>query len=75
ADAGGNSGKVLATAEGFVAVSWHFPQGELSLALNIGKQTQPLPATPGRTIFAWPQETEALSQNAIVVRLDQGATK
>lgn len=75
ADAGGNSGKVLATAEGFVAVSWHFPQGELSLALNIGKQTQPLPATPGRTIFAWPQETEALSQHAIVVRLDQGATK
>ncbi|KAJ9430016.1 maltooligosyl trehalose hydrolase [Candidatus Pantoea symbiotica] len=75
ADAGGNSGKVLATAEGFVAVSWRFPQGELSLALNIGKQTQPLPTMPGRTIFAWPQETEALPQNTIVVRLDQGATK
>ncbi|WP_455853504.1 malto-oligosyltrehalose trehalohydrolase [Pantoea endophytica] len=75
ADAGGNSGNVLATAEGFVAVSWHFPQGVLSLALNIGKQTQPLPAMPGRTIFAWPQETEALPQHAIVVRLDQGATK
>ncbi len=74
ADAGGNCGKVLTTAEGFVAVSWRFPQGELSLALNIGKQTQPLPTMPGRTIFAWPQETEALPQHAIVVRLDQGAT-
>ncbi|UVC31950.1 malto-oligosyltrehalose trehalohydrolase [Pantoea sp. SOD02] len=75
ADAGGNSGKVLATAEGFVAVSLRFPQGELSLALNIGKLTQPLPTMPGRTIFAWPQETEALPQHTIVVRLDQGATK
>jgi 1,4-alpha-glucan branching enzyme len=75
ADAGGHSGKVLATAEGFIAVSWHFPQGELSLALNIGKHHQPLPDMLGRTIFAWPQETEALSQHAIVVRLDQGATK
>ncbi|EJL83990.1 malto-oligosyltrehalose trehalohydrolase [Pantoea sp. GM01] len=74
ADAGGNSGKVLATAEGFVAVSWRFPQGELSLALNIGTQNQPLPDMPGRTIFAWPQEAEALPQHAIVVRLAQGAT-
>jgi malto-oligosyltrehalose trehalohydrolase len=75
ADAGGNSGKVLATAEGFFAVSWRFPQGELSLAVNIGKQPQPLPEMPGRTIFAWPQEAEALPQHAIVVRLAQGATK
>ncbi|MBA0038748.1 malto-oligosyltrehalose trehalohydrolase [Pantoea sp. BIGb0393] len=74
ADAGGNSGKVLATAEGFVAVSWRFPQGELSLALNIGTPNQPLPDMPGRTIFAWPQEAEALPQHAIVVRLAQGAT-
>jgi malto-oligosyltrehalose trehalohydrolase len=72
ATAGGHSGKVLKTAKGFIAVSWQFPQGELSLALNISKQAQPLPTMPGKTLFAWPQENDVLPQHAIVVRLAQG---
>lgn len=70
--AGGHSGKVLKTAKGFIAVSWQFPQGELSLALNISKQAQPLPTMAGKTLFAWPQENDVLPQHAIVVRMAQG---
>ena len=72
ATAGGQSGHVLATAPGFLAVSWRFPKGTLSLALNIGEQPQTLPEMPGETLFAWPQAAEKLPQNAILVRLDQG---
>jgi len=72
ATAGGQSGRVLATAPGFLAVSWRFPKGTLSLALNIGEQPQTLPEMPGETLFAWPQAAEKLPQNAILVRLDQG---
>ncbi|WP_275556456.1 malto-oligosyltrehalose trehalohydrolase [Mixta sp. Marseille-Q2659] len=72
ATAGGNAGKVLQTAEGFVAVSWTFPGGTLSLALNIGADAQPLPAMPGETIFAWPQAAETLPQHSIIVRLASG---
>lgn len=72
ATAGGNAGKVVTTAEGFLAVCWRFPQGTLSLALNTGEHTRPLPDLPGKTIFAWPEETEALPQNALIVRLDAG---
>ena len=68
----GHNGKVLKTAQGFVAVSWSFPGGELSMALNIGNPPQPLPAMPGKTLFAWPQESASLPQHAIVVRLNQG---
>jgi len=75
ATAGGNSGKVLDTAEGFVAVSWRFPAGTLSMAFNIGEQDRALPAMPGETIFAWPESTDALPQNAIVVRLAAGEPK
>ncbi|WP_342753680.1 malto-oligosyltrehalose trehalohydrolase [Pantoea sp. MBD-2R] len=75
ATAGGNSGSVLKTAEGFVAVSWTFPQGTLSLALNIGATPQPLPDLPGETIFAWPEVKNGLPQNAIIVRLDAGEKK
>ncbi|WP_312242308.1 malto-oligosyltrehalose trehalohydrolase [Pantoea sp.] len=75
ADAGGNSGKIVETAEGFVAVSWTFPQGTLSIALNIGERVQPLPDQPGETIFAWPQAASELPQNAIVVRLAAGEAK
>ena len=72
ATAGGQSGHVLATAPDFLAVSWRFPKGTLSLALNIGEQPQTLPEMPGETLFAWPQAAEKLPQNAILVRLDQG---
>ncbi|NIF03256.1 malto-oligosyltrehalose trehalohydrolase [Pantoea sp. Acro-805] len=72
--AAGHSGKVVKTAKGFVAVSWSFPAGELSIALNIGKTAQPLPALPGETIFAWPQESASLPQHTIVVRLNTGVS-
>ncbi|ORM62788.1 malto-oligosyltrehalose trehalohydrolase [Pantoea rodasii] len=72
ATAGRHNGQVLKTGKGFIAVSWHFPQGELSLALNINKQAQPLPTLAGETIFAWPQESDVLQQHTIVVRLKQG---
>ena len=51
----------------FVAVSWQ-PAGQLSLALNIGQQSQPLPAMPGETLFAWPQESGELPQHSLIVR-------
>ncbi|WP_421505965.1 malto-oligosyltrehalose trehalohydrolase [Erwinia rhapontici] len=75
ATAGGHAGQVLKTAPGFVAVSWTFPRGQLSIALNIGDSTQPLPALPGKTIFAWPADTQDLPQHAIVVRLLPGEEK
>jgi hypothetical protein len=66
---------VLDTAEGFVAVSWRLPTGTLSMAFNIGEQERALPAMPGETIFAWPESTDVLPQNAIVVRLAAGEPK
>ena len=67
--AGGDAGQVVKTAEGFLAVRWDFPQGTLSLALNVGNSTQPIPDLPGETLFAWPQAASELIPNAIVVRL------
>ncbi len=75
ADAGGHSGKIVATAEGFLAVSWRFPAGTLSIALNIGEDPQPLPDLPGNTLFALPEAAETLTQNAVIVRLAQGDTQ
>ena len=75
ATAGGRSGKVIGTAQGFIAVSWTFPQGTLSLALNVGEQPQPLPDLPGEAIFAWPEATAELPPNAIIVRLAPGDAK
>ncbi|MGD8105708.1 malto-oligosyltrehalose trehalohydrolase [Pantoea sp. FN0302] len=75
ANAGGNAGKVVKTAEGMVAVSWAFPAGTLSLAFNIGATTQPLPDLPGETLFAWPQASAELPQNSIIVRLAPGDTE
>lgn len=72
ATAGGHAGRVEHSEEGFIQVSWHFPAGTLSLALNIGEKTQPLPEQPGETIFAWPDNSRDLPQNAIVVRLAKG---
>jgi len=75
ATAGGNSGRVVKTDEGFLAVSWTFPQGTLSLALNIGERHQTLPELPGETVFAWPNAADELPQNSIVVRLASGEAK
>ena len=75
ATAGGDAGKVVKTAEGFLAVSWAFPQGVLSMALNIGEKSRPLPDLPGETIFAWPKAANELPQNSILVRLARGDVK
>ncbi len=65
-------GNVLQTALGMVAVSWRFPSGTLSLALNIGKKPLALPDLPGKTIFSWPEAVENLPPNSIVVRFADG---
>ncbi len=75
ASAGGKSGRIVKTAEGFLAVTWRFPKGTLSLALNISERKQTLPDLPGETVFAWPNATDELSQNSIVVRLASGEAK
>ena len=75
ATAGGHTGRVERSAEGFIQVSWRFPAGTLSLALNIGETPQPLPDQPGETIFAWPENSRDLPQNAVVVRLAKGAAQ
>ena len=75
ATAGGNAGRVVNTAEGFLAVTWTFPHGTLSLALNIGERKQTLPDLPGETVFAWPNAADELPQNSIVVRLASGEAK
>ncbi|XBS68431.1 malto-oligosyltrehalose trehalohydrolase [Acerihabitans sp. KWT182] len=72
AAAPGGAGRVVETANGFFAVAWMFPKGTLSIALNIGKTPRPLPELPGRTLFAWPEATRVLPQNAIIVRLASG---
>ncbi|HEY0208058.1 malto-oligosyltrehalose trehalohydrolase [Acerihabitans sp.] len=73
ATAGGGAGRVVSTAPGFIAVTWTFPRGTLSMALNIGEAPRPLPDQPGETIFAWPQVAKDLPRNAIIVRLVLGA--
>lgn len=72
ASSGGDVGRVVQMAEGFLAVSWSLPAGTLSIALNIGVTPQPIPRFPGKTLFAWPQEEKELPQNAIIVRLASG---
>ncbi|MDO6406714.1 malto-oligosyltrehalose trehalohydrolase [Pantoea phytobeneficialis] len=62
-------GRVITIAPGLVAVSWHFPAGTLSLALNIGEQAQPLPALPGTTLFSSTPVTASLPPNSVIVRL------
>lgn len=72
ARAGGHSGNAVKTAPGFLAVSWTFPQGTLSMAVNIAATPQPLPDLPGETIFAWPDRGGDLPPHSILVRLLPG---
>ncbi|NDL61628.1 malto-oligosyltrehalose trehalohydrolase [Acerihabitans arboris] len=72
ATARGEAGRVVKTMAGFLAVTWTFPKGTLSIAVNIGEKPQPLPDLPGETIFAWPCAANDLPQNAITVRLASG---
>jgi malto-oligosyltrehalose trehalohydrolase len=70
ATAGGNSGKVVTTGDGYLAVTWNFPKGTLSIALNIGEKVQSIPDMPGHPIFAWPNKAQDLQPNSILVTLD-----
>ncbi|WP_318389422.1 malto-oligosyltrehalose trehalohydrolase [Enterobacter sp.] len=72
ATAGGQAGRVIDTADGVVVVSWTFPKGTLSMALNISATAVPLPVLPGETIFAWPEEGTTLAPDSILVRLASG---
>ena len=65
-------GKIVKTAPGMVAVSWSFPTGTLSLALNIGNKPVDAPALAGETLFSWPEAAEVLVPNSIVVRFADG---
>ena len=72
ATAKGHCGSVVQTAPGFFAVSWAFPKGTLSLAVNISPQTHAMPDLPGETLFALPMPGNALAPNSVIVRLAPG---
>lgn len=65
-------GKIVKTAPGMAAVSWSFPTGTLSLALNIGNKPVDVPALAGETLFSWPEVSDVLPPNSIVVRFADG---
>ncbi|MGY5367857.1 malto-oligosyltrehalose trehalohydrolase [Enterobacter oligotrophicus] len=69
---GAVEGSVLQAVPGMVAVSWRFPSGTLSLALNIGKKSVELPELPGETLFTWPEADDVLLPNSVVVRFAAG---
>ncbi|NIF21970.1 malto-oligosyltrehalose trehalohydrolase [Candidatus Pantoea multigeneris] len=64
----GNSGTILAAEDGFLAVSWQFAKGQLSLALNLGPHSQPIGEMRGDTLFALPAVTDTLAPNGVIVR-------
>lgn len=68
----GNVGKIVQALDGVLAVTWTFPKGILSLTLNLGETTQPLPDQPGETLFAWPEATQASEPGSVIVRLFRG---
>ncbi|MDU6685917.1 MAG: malto-oligosyltrehalose trehalohydrolase [Enterobacteriaceae bacterium] len=72
AQASGQNGRVVDTAPGFLAVRWTFPDGTLSMALNLGEHARPVPDFPGNTLFARPTITNELPPHSIVVRLASG---
>lgn len=72
AQASGQNGRVVDTAPGFFAVRWTFPDGTLSMALNLGEHARPVPDFPGNTLFARPTITNELPPHSIVVRLASG---
>jgi malto-oligosyltrehalose trehalohydrolase len=71
ARAAASNGHILATAPGFFAVRWSLPGGTLSMAVNLGKEKQPLPDMPGKILWSSrPHQAEMLDLDAIVVTLD-----
>ena len=69
---GAVEGRILHAAAHALAVSWRFPDGTLSVALNIGADPVTMPEIPGEVIFSWPERQEALTPNSIVVRFAHG---
>ena len=65
-------GRILDAAAHALAVSWRFPDGTLSVALNIDADPVTMPEIPGEVIFSWPERQEALTPNSIVVRFAHG---
>ncbi|WP_411899964.1 hypothetical protein, partial [Salmonella enterica] len=66
-------GTFLQTAPGCIAVSWGCAGGTLSRAMNNVGTKLFLPSLPGKTLFAWPNEsTGSRSQHSLIVRLAQG---
>ncbi|MCU6671578.1 malto-oligosyltrehalose trehalohydrolase [Enterobacteriaceae bacterium H4N4] len=74
ANARGGTGKVLKTAPGCMVVSWTFPQGTLTLALNASDRHETLPDIAGETLFAWPDARTELHPDTLIVRFAQGET-
>jgi maltooligosyltrehalose trehalohydrolase len=72
--AGGHSGNIVQTAPGFFAVSWTFPKGTLSLAVNLSADTHVVPPFAGETLFALPGTGHELPPDSIVVSLASGDT-
>ncbi|MCL5497518.1 malto-oligosyltrehalose trehalohydrolase [Escherichia coli] len=68
----GHNGTVVDTDCDFLAVRWTFPDGTLSMALNLGEHARPVPDLPGKTLFSRPTITNELPPHSIVVRLASG---
>jgi 1,4-alpha-glucan branching enzyme len=68
----GEVGQIVETSTGFLSVKWTFPRGTLSLVLNVGQDTHPLPELPGETIFAWPQDAATSVPASLIVRFAPG---
>ena len=71
-NATGHNGTVVDTDCDFLAVRWTFPDGTLSMALNLGEHARPVPDLPGKTLFSRPSITNELPPHSIVVRLASG---
>lgn len=62
-------GNVLQTALGMVAVSWRFPSGTLSLALNIGKSRSPYRTCPEKRSLAGRRQSKTCRRTALLFAL------
>lgn len=63
---GAVEGNVLQTALGMVAVSWRFPSGTLSLALNIGKSRSPYRTCTEKRSLAGRRQSITCRQTALL---------
>jgi malto-oligosyltrehalose trehalohydrolase len=70
ANAGGNTGEVLEAGEAFYTVAWTFPKGRLGMAVNLSGTARDMPRQKGEVIFAYPDATDQLLPNTIVVTFE-----